>query len=62
MRTKLSQKELSSLVSLSKRLNKMAISFNENDIMLKDGETVSICLNRAARSLDTIIEDFTQKN
>ena len=62
MRTKVSQKELSSLVSLSKRLNKIAIRFNNNDVALKDGETAALCLERAARSLDTILENFTSNN
>ena len=58
MRTKVNQKELSSLVSLSKRLNKMAISFNKNDVAMKDGETAALCLERAAKSLDTILEKY----
>lgn len=62
MRRELNQKELSSLISLSKRLNKMAISFNKNDVALKDGETAALCLERAARSLDTILENFTSNN
>lgn len=60
MRTKLTQKELSSLISMSKRLNIMTIGFNKNDVALEDGETVSICLERAAHSLDTILEKFTK--
>lgn len=60
MRRELNQKELSSLVSLSKRLNKMAIRFNKNDIALGNGETVSICLDRTANALDTILENHTK--
>lgn len=56
MRTKLNQKELSSLVSLSKRLNGMTIKFNKNDVALENGETVGICLNHAADSLDKILK------
>lgn len=62
MRTKVNHKELSSLVSLSNRLNKMALRFNENDVALKDGETAALCLERAARALDTILENFTSNN
>lgn len=59
MRTKVNQKELSSLVSLSNRLNTMTISFNKNDVALGNGETISVCLEQAAHSLDTILEILT---
>lgn len=61
MKTKLNQKELSSLVSLSKRLNSMTIRFDENDVALGNEETVSICLNRATDCLDTILQNFTEE-
>lgn len=59
MRTKLTQEEIRSIISIEQRLIKMAEKMEENDVELHYGNgTVESNLNCAIASLETILQEF----